>query len=425
MTHPSIPADFSARFLAPLTEALRGASHARSCVSYPDVDHLHAGVLRVLDPVASGRDWVQTLIMRGKTFMRVGGFFDALESPRRMKMVGEVSNRVLAFANTHLREADPFAVHPELKDFALYATDGHSHAASAHEEPIQGQKRAVTWIYALNLRTHTVSPLALCSPALGKKKEHEISTLKRMEGKDMRMGHPCGTRVIHAYDPAIVDYAFWDKLKKGRGVYILTLEKANSALAVIATIPFDVADPRNNGVVSDEFVGPAHGGMLRRITYVDPVSGKTYCFLTNEFTIPPGLLAFIYKSRWDVEKLYDVFKNKFDETKAWAKSTEAKTQQAFFIALAHNLMKILEHDLRTEEGLEDQMSLRRRVIRNAADASTALKAGRQPNPMVLSWRRTTQISLQFIRWLRHCLWQNISWRAAVDALRPLTRRYLS
>lgn len=423
MTEPSQSIDV--RFLEPLAQALRSARHARPCSAISDLEHLHSGVLRALSDVRSGRDWIQHLRMGGDTDLRVGGFFDALRSGRREELIREVAATVLERADVRLADSDPFAVHPELNGFALYATDGHSHGASAHETPIQEKKRAVCWMYALNLRTHTVRPLALCSPQLGKKKEHEISTLKRIPGETLRMGQPTGTKVLHVYDPAIIDYEFWHRLKRGRGVYILTLEKANSALTVQGDIPFEASDTRNTGVLSDEFVGPAHGGMLRRITYLDPVGGKTYRFLTNEFTIPPGLLAFLYKSRWDVEKLYDVFKNKLRETKAWGKTDEAKSQQAHFIAMAHNLIRILEEVLRREEGIENQTALRRRAARGDADAKTATDAGRIANPMVLGWQRTTQISLQFIRWLRHCLLHKPSWRAAVELLRPLSLHYLS
>lgn len=423
MTDPSESIDF--RFLEPLTQALRSARHARPCATLSDIEHLRVGVLRALFDVHSGRDWIQRLRMAGDTQIRVGGFFDALRSGRRKNMTREVAAKVLEIATVRLAGSDPFAVHPELNGFALYSTDGHSHGASAHETPIQGKKRAVSWIYALSLRTHTASPLALCSPQLGKKKEHEISTLKRIPGENLRMGQPEGTKVLHAYDPAIIDYELWHKLKRGRGIYILTLEKANSALAVQGEIPFNASDPRNTGVLADEFVGPAHGGLLRRITYLDPITGKTYRFLTNEFTIPPGLLALIYKSRWDVEKLYDVFKNKLGETKAWGKTDEAKSQQAHFITMAHNLMKILEEDLRREEGIENRMALRRRAARNDADKKTAQAAGRMANPMVLAWQRPTQISFQFIRWLRHCLIHKPSWRTAVEILRPLSLQYLS
>ena len=35
---------------------------------------------------------------------------------------------------------------------------------------------------------------------------------------------------------------------------------------------------------------------------------------------PPGLIVFLYRRRWDLEKVYDQFKNKLNEKKSWASS---------------------------------------------------------------------------------------------------------
>ena len=57
--------------------------------------------------------------------------------------------------------------------------------------------------------------------------------------------------------------------------------------------PFDREDPRNAGVIADEQVGPGGGSgeMFRRITYIDPVTGTQYVYITTEMTLPPGILA--------------------------------------------------------------------------------------------------------------------------------------
>ena len=49
----------------------------------------------------------------------------------------------------------------------------------------------------------------------------------------------------------------------------------------------------------------------------DPVTGKAYSFLTTEMTLPPGLIALLYKLRWDVEKVFDEAKNKLEQQQAW------------------------------------------------------------------------------------------------------------
>jgi hypothetical protein len=48
-----------------------------------------------------------------------------------------------------------------------------------------------------------------------------------------------------------------------------------------------------------------------------PLSGTLYTYLTNlPVSEPPGIVALLYKSRWDVEKVFDEFKNKLGETKS-------------------------------------------------------------------------------------------------------------
>ena len=154
------------------------------------------------------------------------------------------------------QKGDPLSAYPELNGFAVYASDGHSHKASAHETPIQGKKRAVTHIYTCNLRSHSLVHTALTNTDLSKnkKKEHEISTLKQIGGKRLRMGEAKGVKVIQVYDPAIVDYTQWFKWKKGQGVYILTLEKSNSALQVLEELDWEKSDARNAGVLRDDLV---------------------------------------------------------------------------------------------------------------------------------------------------------------------------
>lgn len=375
--------------------------------------------------VVSGREWVQHLWMKFGIGVSVSNFFAALRSPRRLQMVDEVAWDVHAQADRLIAVSDdPLAVHSELDGFAIYASDGHTHGASAHEQLRGGKKRPVTHIYSLNLRTHTLIPLALATAQAGRKLEHELSTLKRIGGEALRMQEPTGVRVIHVYDPAIVDYAQWNKWKQGRGIYILTLEKSNSALTTIGIRQWDHDDPRNIGVISDEFVGPSNGHMLRRVTYEDPVTGKRYSFLINEFTLPPGLIAFLYKLRWDVEKTFDEIKNKTYERKAWAGNAAAKSQQALFISIEHNLMRMMQMKLQHEEGITDQKNAPKRQARMAEDVSKAEAAGRTPNPLVTAWHRATQRCSQFIRWLRGCLADSTPWRQALALLRPLMAEYL-
>jgi hypothetical protein len=416
----------SQRFWAPLELAFSRAGHSRECTDYGDNTYLHSGVGRVLQASHSGREWVQFFNACHDESVTVNNFFAALRSDRRLKLLQEIDHDIRQQANELAGSyRDPFVDHPELDGFEIYASDGHSHGASAHEERRGGKKRAVTHLFSLNLRTHTMAHLTMTQPAEGKKKEHEITAIKRSNGRVLRLGAPKKTKVIHVYDPAIIDYHAWQRWKQGSGVYIITREKKNSRLMTIGLNEWDWDDPRNAGILSDETVGPSNGFAMRRVRYRDPATGNEYSFLTNESTLPPGVIAFLYKKRWDVEKVYDEFKNKMYQKQAWGKTDIAKIQQALFMVITHNLIEMLEHVLETEEGITDKKVQDKQGKRWAKIINTVQAAGLEINPMLLNIQKATQRSLQFIRWLRTELTMNSSWEYAVEELRPLMLKYLT
>jgi len=76
-------------------------------------------------------------------------------------------------------------------------------------------------------------------------------------------------------------------------------------------------------------VATSVGVTVRRVIYQDPETGTNYAHLTNlPPTIPPGIVALLNKSRWDVEKVFDEFKNTLGEINSWASTANAKTCQA-------------------------------------------------------------------------------------------------
>jgi len=413
-------------FFQPLFNAIE-QSKTRACGKFTDESHILSGTLRALEKTDSGRGWVQSAVSDYDiSSVSVSRYFSATNSARRLRAVDQVADDLVAKAALSCCAGDDiFAEHEELDHFAIYSTDGHAICASSHESEIFGKKRAPSHIYSLNLRNRSLSHLALCQPQTGKKKEHELATLKRIDANALRMGEPKGTKVIHAYDPAIVDYKQWSRWKQTKGIYIITLEKANSALVSREQREWDRSDSRNNGVISDEVVGSYGGDVMRRVTYCDPVTGKTYRFLTTEMTLPPGLIAFIYKLRWDIEKVYDHIKNDLGESKAWTKSESGKIQQALFITIAYNLCVIFERLLKSQEGITNEKSLRRARQRLDKQMAKAKASGKAFNSLVSGCLRVTKRSLQFLRWLRSCLRQRSSWSDSIETLRPLMTKYIT
>ena len=410
------------QFIAPVRNALSHARHRRKSRKFSDEAYLFAGIRRVLDQPRSGREWVQRLQSVFHLPVTVTSFFKALRSSRRAALTREVAESIRSKVDRECGAVfDPLSGHSELNGFDLYASDATYEIAATHTKPIDGKIYAPGYFFSLNLRSHSLSLLDIARPQ--KKREHDMTALKRLGGRKLRMGAPQGRRVIHVYDRAGIDYRQWTKWKT-RGIYFISREKVSSRAQVLGNLEFDSSDPHNTGVLADQQIGVFAGVLIRRVRYQDPATGKVFDFITSEFTLPPGLIAFLYKRRWDIEKSFDEKKNKLGVTKAWAITELAKTQQALFVCMVHNLLLLLERKLDLEEDIREEKLLAKKQ-RRLKDLERAIRnAGRTPNPLVQNCLRITQRSLQFIRWVRDSLHAKTPWRPAVEQLRPLMTAYL-
>jgi len=165
-------------FFAPLSKALSAARHLRACQRFNDEAFLKSGIVRVLEHVQSGRDWVQQLVVRTGVVLSVGNFFEALKSPRRLRLSLEIAEHIAEQTDESLKDSDPLGAHKELAKFAVHAADGHFHSAASHDRKFHGKAEAVGHFFALNLRTHSLHHLDVARPKI--KREHDITALKRL-----------------------------------------------------------------------------------------------------------------------------------------------------------------------------------------------------------------------------------------------------
>ena len=403
----------SSRFFAPLREALEGCEHRRRCSELCDEDWLLTGIHRVLSDCRSGRAFLQVFGLQAPNLCPGhSAFFEALKSCRRLALCAELNTNLCNLAKSRL--PDPLAAFGPLEDFELLAGDGHFHEHAVHDQAIDGTKYATGHFYLLNLRTQLLSHLCV-GDQIDRKKEHDMRALKRQDIQSLRHGAGKGRKVLYIWDRAGIDFRFWYELKN-RGIYFLSREKENMALEIVGLRAYEATDPINADILSDQIVGSSCGTTVRRVTFFDVLGGKTYSFITNEMTIPPGLLAQLYRMRWEIEKRFDELKNKFGQTKAWASSPNAKTMQAQFICLARNLVHLFEHTLLREEGLPNRAEDHRRDKRMSVANTKAQKAGHILPKAYQALHRATQCSVKLVRWLLHHLFSSTSWLAACKAL---------
>lgn len=412
--HSNNSATVNELFYQPLEQATRTAANRWPCPEFPDDQWLRLGVQRVLEASPSGRAFLQEHGLRFEQAPGYCNYFASLKSPRRRDLAREVSLNVLAAVAGQV--PDRLADIPSLARYACFGADGHWHQAAAHDERHDGRKMAVGHFYSLDLRTHLLRHLAVGEGL----HEHDMSALKRIKPTGLRQGTPQGTRVLIVYDKAGIDFSYWDRCRRESAVYFISRVKENMVFAWTQDSVWDPADPVNRGVFVDCRVQSRDGRhQLRLIMYQDPLTGTVYEFLTNEPDLPSGVIAELYRRRWEAEKVFDEVKNKLGQKKAWATTLEAKETQALLIALTHNLLLAYEQSLEARHEIKNTAEDRRRRQRLAAAGRACANTGHALSSLVLAVRRATQRSVKFIRWLRHALRERLAEAAAVARLRQL------
>lgn len=429
MIPPFQHATLSARFFQPLLATCSSpltAPFLRSCPALPDAHWLLFGSLRALETFPSGRAFLQHLSSIHPDAPSRSLFFESLKSPRRLALSSAANHALCQQVDGSLSHR--LAAFPDLAGWHLFAGDGHYHAAAAHDQrdPERERKFATGHFFGLNLRSHSLFHLTVADQ-LERKQEHDLRALKRLEIAALRRDAPKGHQVLWVWDRAALDFGFWRELKNRAGVYFLSRDKENTKLQTIGIREIDFADPQNDGVQRDEFVRSAGGVQLRRIHYFDTLSGESFVFVTNEFTLAPGLLAHLYRLRWNLEKVFDLLKNKLCEIKAWATSPIAKSAQAQFLCLTHNLLLQLEGALAEDDDIHNEAEIKRRAQRlqlaaaNLKSAPPNTRAVKPSIPFPIAFTQClTQRSVKFIRWLRSYLFSSLSW---ADLIAPLRRIY--
>lgn len=410
---------------APLMDLVSACSNTRSCPDLSDEQFLTTCLLRTLAPQESGRDFLQGLrdIHQIENVER-SQFFETIRSKRRLAFLSEICGLLKEASAHQLMGNDAFAQMPELDGREIYAGDGHyiEHACHDLRDPFYKNKPyvAIGHFYAINLRTYWLDYMDLALE--GTKKQHDMKVMKRVS-EQLKVGGKKGA--IWIWDKAGIDTTFWHKQKQAHGVYFVSRLKENMKPVKCGDQQWDKEDDRNDGITGDELVGVGAGCLMRVVTYVDPETGKEWKYLTSELKLPPGLIAHLYRVRWTIEKTFDETENRLHESKGWGVSETAKRMQAQFTALAHNLMLLLEAKADRDEGIRDEKVEKKYARDLERRAQEASRHGHRVPTMILKLRRrATQISFQFIRWLRNHLTIRASYRDSLPALRRAMVAYL-
>lgn len=120
------------------------------------------------------------------------------------------------------------------------------------------------------------------------------------------------------------------------GAFFVTRSKKNLRFKRIQSRPVD----KTTGVRCDQtislkwfYAAKGYPSVLRRIRYRDQQHHKTLVFLTNNFTLPPLVIAELYRSRWQIELFFKWIKQHL-RIKAFYGTSENAVKTQIWIAIS-------------------------------------------------------------------------------------------
>jgi Transposase DDE domain len=408
-------------FLKPALTLLPSLEYYRDNLTYSDQEFLTLGVRRINTFHPSGRSFLQSARQCDVTEVSLRAYFGAASSPRRLALIHELNT---ALSRTITAPTDRFAAFAELQGRDVLALDGHDIEHATHEPKAtlaSGRREVpdtVTGIFLRNLRTGAARVLAQTEGH-----QNEWAAVQDRPWSDFHW-HAESKGTILVIDPIAVDFAFLRGAKFKGGFTVITRTKANLSVREARPLAWDKNDRRNAGVLRDERVRFGEPGEFRRVTYQDPETGELYEFLTTEFHLPPGLIAQLYRLRWDIEKFFDVCENLLAEKRAWGSGPIPAQVQNEFLVLVHNLLLLLSGKLEDQEGIRDEKVEKKYEAALQIRTALARLNDKSVSPFVRILRRVTRWSSQFTRWIQDAIVHGWHWHFGIEKLRPLMRAYM-
>jgi len=157
----------------------------------------------------------------------------------------------------------------------------------------------------------------------------------------------------YVMDRGYIDFARLYDLNLSAAFFVVRA-RANFRFRRLYSHPVDKA----TGLGCDQIVRTAgaksttdYPAKLRRITYRDPETGKSFTFLTNNFALPALTVARLYKCRWRVELFFKWIKQHLRIKRFFGTSENAVKSQVWIAISVYVLVAILKKRLDLDASL--------------------------------------------------------------------------
>lgn len=333
--------------------------------SLPMMGYALLGGLRQLLSIQSLREQVQTLFHWDVSAERLpvprSTGSDAMGSRTRRDLLRQASHHLVAAARKTL--TDKFSAIDGLAQRPILAIDATYQKESSHfvrvlpkEGGSDNQKGHMLLTY-YDLRCGIPVQVKTETGSLGEMRLLKEDNPEATDWSRVR-------RAIYVVDRAFIDGAYWDERKKSIHATVITRMKSTLVYTLIEQRDVS-ALPCNEKVLSDHVIDLMCAKQPWRLIEWRSPEGIVYRYLTNDFSLEAGVVAFLYYRRWDEEKYFDNFKNDLANAKAWGKSPVAIEQQAVMGLMTYILTRLFlqrryhELDLPTGDSTQKLKQARR------------------------------------------------------------------
>lgn len=273
---------------------------------------------------------------------------DALSSRMRAGILAEATERLANAAAQVL--PDRLSGVDGIGDRPIYAMDCTYQEESSHYYPVtpkqggQDNSKGHLQLATFDLRHGIPLNTDICT--------HSVSEIRFIKEYWSASSFTEQKNAIFVVDRAFIDAYYWDIRNKNYGITTITRMKSNLNYEVIKDFKIKKSS-RKQGIVLDQKIKLDSSSQDWRLIGYYADSGEYYEYLTNEFNLKPGIIAFLYHRRWDEEKYFDNYKNDLANSKAWGKSPTAIQQQAMIGMVTFILTKMFCHLHTQHFGLPD------------------------------------------------------------------------
>ena len=155
---------------------------------------------------------------------------------------------------------------------------------------------------------------------------------------------------IYVMDRAYLDFRRLYQLHQCSAIFV-TRSKTNTGLRRLYSNKVD----KSTGVRYDQIVvltgyysKKDYPEKLRRIKYFDAEKGRSFVFLTNQFTLPPITIAELYRYRWRVEIFFKWIKQHLRIKSFYGTSENAVKTQIWIAVSTYVLVAIMKKRLKID-----------------------------------------------------------------------------